>query len=201
MAQPTLHHLSRTLSRRIRKRIRNERTVPVHSPEHRYSTHRFAKRNEIANSSRLRSAHDGRTYRRCSSRLVPPKVRRALLGHRPTLWTEWSLWYEHPDGHTTSNMLDRLMRRQNDYFDRGQHFHGGVSSSNLRSRSWAILHNYWPWGLSRCRRTVERVVLRSDGTAHAIVTVGSPTSSLPPRSEEQKNTPQNTKKLGKSRVA
>ena len=60
--------------------------------------------------------------------------------------TEWSLWYDHPDGHTTSNMLDRLMRRQNGYFDRGQHFHGDMVSSNLRSRSWAILHNYWPWG-------------------------------------------------------
>jgi hypothetical protein len=58
---------------------------------------------------------------------------------------EWSLWYDHPDGHTTSNMLDRLMRQQNGYFDRGQHFHGGLASSNLRSRSWAILHNYWPW--------------------------------------------------------
>jgi len=58
---------------------------------------------------------------------------------------EWSLWYDHPDGHATSNMLDRLMRSQNGYFDRGQHFHGTVKSSNLRSRSWAILYNYWPW--------------------------------------------------------
>ncbi len=57
---------------------------------------------------------------------------------------EWSLWYDHENAYTTSNMLDRLMRRQNDYFDRGQHFHGGLESSNLRSRSWAILHNYWP---------------------------------------------------------
>jgi hypothetical protein len=58
---------------------------------------------------------------------------------------EWSLWYEHPEGHTTSNMLDRLMRQQNGYFDRGQHFHGDIESSNKRSRSWAILHNYWQW--------------------------------------------------------
>ena len=58
---------------------------------------------------------------------------------------EWSLWYDHQDGHATSNMLDRLMRSQNKYFDRGQHFHGDLESANLRSRSWAILHNYWPW--------------------------------------------------------
>jgi len=57
----------------------------------------------------------------------------------------WSVWYDHPDGHATSNMLDRLMRSQNRYFDRGQHFHGDLKSANLRSRAWAILHNYWPW--------------------------------------------------------
>jgi hypothetical protein len=76
---------------------------------------------------------------------------------------EWSLWYDHPDGHTTSNMLDRLMRRQNDYFDRGQHFHGGVESANLRSRAWAVLHNYWDWGRKArkanggCRCPAERL--------------------------------------------
>ena len=57
----------------------------------------------------------------------------------------WSVRYDHPDAHVTSNMLDRLMRNQNRYFVRGQHFHGNISSSNLRSRSWAILHNYRPW--------------------------------------------------------
>ena len=34
---------------------------------------------------------------------------------------------------------------QNRYFDRGQHFHGSWEAANLRSRAWAILHNYWPW--------------------------------------------------------
>ena len=58
---------------------------------------------------------------------------------------EWSLWYDHEDAYTTSNALDRLMRCQDGYFDQGQHFHGDLLSSNLRSRSWAILHNYWPW--------------------------------------------------------
>jgi hypothetical protein len=57
----------------------------------------------------------------------------------------WCVWYDHPDGHATSNMLDRLMRSQNKYFDRGQHFHGDLKSANLRSRAWAILHNYGPW--------------------------------------------------------
>jgi hypothetical protein len=59
---------------------------------------------------------------------------------------QWSLWYDHENAYTTSNELDRLMRSQNRYFDRGQHFHGTLESANLRSRSWAILHNYWDWG-------------------------------------------------------
>jgi hypothetical protein len=59
---------------------------------------------------------------------------------------EWSLWYENKNAYTTSNELDRLMRSQNKYFDRGQHFHGTLESANLRSRAWAILHNYWDWG-------------------------------------------------------
>jgi hypothetical protein len=58
---------------------------------------------------------------------------------------EWDLWYEHEDAYTTSNELDRLMRSQNRYFDRGQHFHGSLGSANLRSRSWAVLYNYWEW--------------------------------------------------------
>ena len=53
----------------------------------------------------------------------------------------WGMYYDHPSGHATSNMLDRLMRSQNGFFDRGQHFHGTLASSNLRSRAWAILHN------------------------------------------------------------
>jgi len=59
---------------------------------------------------------------------------------------EWSLWYDHECAYMTSNELDRLMRSQNRYFDRGQHFHGTLESANLRSRAWAVLHNYWDWG-------------------------------------------------------
>ena len=63
---------------------------------------------------------------------------------------EWSLRFKHKNAYTTSNALDRLMRSQNRYFDRGQHFHGCIDSANRRSRSWAILHNYWDW----CPETV-----------------------------------------------
>ena len=57
----------------------------------------------------------------------------------------WALAYKHPSGFRTSNMLDRLMRGMNRYFERGQNLHGSQESSNLHTRSWALLHNYWPW--------------------------------------------------------
>ena len=61
---------------------------------------------------------------------------------------EWSLWYKDESAYTTSNALDRLMRCQNRYFERGQHFHGSLASANLRSRAWAVLYNrYWEWGV------------------------------------------------------
>jgi hypothetical protein len=58
----------------------------------------------------------------------------------------WRRKHDYPNGHATSNMLDRLMRSQNKYFEHGQHFHGHLASANKRCRAWAILHNYYPWG-------------------------------------------------------
>ena len=65
--------------------------------------------------------------------------------------SEWSLWYDNESAYLTSNELDRLMRSQNRYFDRGQHFHGSLGAANLRSRSWAVLYNYWDWSPSAVR--------------------------------------------------
>jgi hypothetical protein len=57
----------------------------------------------------------------------------------------WVQAYSHPGGHRTSNMLERVMRLMYRYFFRGQHFHGSRQASTLRSRSWALLHNFAPW--------------------------------------------------------
>jgi len=57
----------------------------------------------------------------------------------------WSIAYRHPDGHRTSNMLDRLMRGMNQYFDHGQHLHGAREASRLHCRAWALLWNFAPW--------------------------------------------------------
>jgi hypothetical protein len=64
----------------------------------------------------------------------------------------WSIAYDHPGGHRTSNMLDRLMRSMNRYFDNGQHLHGSLSHSQLHCRSWALLYNFAPWSPATRRK-------------------------------------------------
>jgi hypothetical protein len=57
----------------------------------------------------------------------------------------WSVAYDHPEGHRTSNMLDRIMRGMNRYFDRGQHLHGKGPAIRWHCRAWALLYNFTPW--------------------------------------------------------
>ena len=57
----------------------------------------------------------------------------------------WSIAYRHPEGHRTSNMLDRLMRGMNRYFDHGQHLHGSHEACRRHCRAWALLWNFAPW--------------------------------------------------------
>jgi hypothetical protein len=59
---------------------------------------------------------------------------------------EYGLAYQHPGGHRTSNMLDRLMRSMSRYFESCQHLHGSTEACRLHVRAWALLHNFRPWG-------------------------------------------------------
>ena len=58
---------------------------------------------------------------------------------------EYGLAYQHPGSHRTSNMLDRVMRSMNRYFEDTQHLHGSPEACALHSRAWALLFNYRPW--------------------------------------------------------
>jgi hypothetical protein len=59
---------------------------------------------------------------------------------------EYGAAYDHPDGHRTSAMLDRVMRSMNGYFDGCQHLHGCDEATELHVRAWALLYNFTPWG-------------------------------------------------------
>jgi hypothetical protein len=53
--------------------------------------------------------------------------------------------YLYPGGHRTSNMLDRLMRAMNRYYEDGQHLHGSEQACKRHVRAWALLYNFRPW--------------------------------------------------------
>jgi hypothetical protein len=65
--------------------------------------------------------------------------------------SEYALAYSHPGGHRTSNMLDRVMRAMNRYFDDGQHLHGGAEACARHCRAWAPLYNFRPWNPATAR--------------------------------------------------
>jgi hypothetical protein len=58
---------------------------------------------------------------------------------------EYGVAYDHPGGHRTSNMLDRVMRSMNRYFEDGQHLHGTGQACERHCRAWALLYNFRPW--------------------------------------------------------
>ena len=58
---------------------------------------------------------------------------------------KFSIAYNHRGGHRTSNMLDRLMRGMNQYFDHGQHLHGSPEACRRHCRAWSLLWNFAPW--------------------------------------------------------
>jgi hypothetical protein len=64
-----------------------------------------------------------------------------LCAKRP----RWSIAYAHPEGHRTSNLVDRVLRQMDGYFEAGQHLHGDEEASRRRCRAWALLWNFAPW--------------------------------------------------------
>lgn len=64
---------------------------------------------------------------------------------------EYGLAYRHPQGHRTSNMLDRVMRSMHRYFEEGQHLHGCEPACKRHCRAWALLFNFRPWNPATAR--------------------------------------------------
>jgi hypothetical protein len=64
-----------------------------------------------------------------------------LCSKRP----RWSIAYTHPEGHRTSNLVDRVLRQRDGYFEAGQHLHGSEEASRRHCRAWALLWNFAPW--------------------------------------------------------
>ena len=98
-------------------------------------------RGKLSESFRELSRKVWESYRAASRRSFAQRLRRLrewARGERMSAWLleqveklcgrskEYAEAYSHPGGHRTSNMLDRVMRAMNRYFDDGQHLHGGA---------------------------------------------------------------------------
>ena len=55
---------------------------------------------------------------------------------------QFCLAFIHPTAYCTSNMLDRHMEPMARWLANSRYFHGSVQAAELRTRAWALLHNY-----------------------------------------------------------
>ena len=55
------------------------------------------------------------------------------------------LAFDYPAAYRTSNMIDRHMEPLARWLDSTRYFHGHWLSAELHIRSWALLHNFWPY--------------------------------------------------------
>jgi hypothetical protein len=58
--------------------------------------------------------------------------------------SSFSIAYEYPGAHRTSNMVDRLMQRLNRYLFCTQYFHGSIEAAEQGIRAWALIQNFAP---------------------------------------------------------
>ena len=58
---------------------------------------------------------------------------------------EYAEAYRYPGGYRTSNLLDRVMRSMNRYFEDSQHLHGSLRACKRHCRAWALMYNFRPW--------------------------------------------------------
>ena len=58
---------------------------------------------------------------------------------------QFCLAFDHPTAYRTSNMLDRHMEPMARWLAAGRYFHGNRQAAELRTRAWALFHNYRPY--------------------------------------------------------
>lgn len=57
----------------------------------------------------------------------------------------FSLAFQYPDAHRTSNMLDRHMEPMDRYLYSTRYFHGHLMTAEYQIRAWALFHNFQPY--------------------------------------------------------
>ena len=89
-------------------------------------------------SQRIRRFHE---WAHCSG--LPPVIIPKIDKLRDKL-SSFSVAYDFPGGHRTSNMADRLMQRLDRYLFSTQYFHGSLEAAQRGIRAWALIQNFAP---------------------------------------------------------
>jgi len=90
-------------------------------------------------SQRVRRLHEW-----CISTKVPPIILEKIEKIRGNL-AQFTIAYDFPGSHRTSNMIDRLMQRMDRHLFSTQYFHGTLASATLSIRAWALIQNFAPF--------------------------------------------------------
>ncbi len=88
----------------------------------------------------------------CKKKEMPTAISKPIEKLRKNI-AEYSVAYEHPNAHRTSNMVDRLMQRMDSHLFSVQYFHGSMVSAELSIRGWALIQNFAPYN----PRTVKKL--------------------------------------------
>jgi hypothetical protein len=72
------------------------------------------------------------------------KLRKNIAGYK--------VFYDYPEAHRTSNMIDRLMQRMDRHLFSTQYFHGSMAAAELSIRGWTLIHNFAPYNPRTIRK-------------------------------------------------
>lgn len=82
---------------------------------------------------------------------LPDVISKPIMKLKENL-SNFSVAYELPGCHRTSNMVDRLMQKMDRHLFSTFYFHGSITSAELSIRGWALIHNFAPCNPTTVKR-------------------------------------------------
>ena len=95
-------------------------------------------------SKRSFSQRVRRLVKWCRKKEIPSVISEPIEKLRNNI-AAYSVAYDYPKAHRTSNMVDRLMQRMDRHLFSVQYFHGSMDSAELSIRGWALTQNFAPY--------------------------------------------------------
>ena len=80
----------------------------------------------------------------CKKHDIPSVISAPIIKLHKNI-TGYKAFYDFPDAHRTSNMIDRLMQRMDRHLFSTQYFHGSTVAAELSIRGWTLLQNFAPY--------------------------------------------------------